>query len=67
MPKQDIIINEANRMLHRKGNELSKNAVTNSKDLRRFAMGLEKLAEKTWNYVHEYEEAEFNEKLKGRQ
>ncbi|MCM8889321.1 hypothetical protein L1A97_04530 [Listeria monocytogenes] len=66
MPKQDIILNEANRILHRKGNELSKNAATNSKDLRRFAMGLEKLAEKTWNYVHEYEEAEFNEKLKGR-
>lgn len=59
MTKQ-IIINEANSLLHRKSKELSKSIIKTPKDLERFAIGLDKLSKicgtiKTnWRRSNEY-------------
>ncbi|ELD8337035.1 hypothetical protein QJJ72_001539 [Listeria innocua] len=54
MTKQ-IIINEANRLLYRKGKELSKSIIKTQKDLERFAIGLDKLSQDMWDYKNELE------------
>ncbi|EDN7323717.1 hypothetical protein FHK07_12080 [Listeria monocytogenes] len=65
MQKQTIILNEANKKIHRKGTELANAAVSNSKDLQRFAMGLEKLSQDIWDYKHEMDQLDISNKLKG--
>ncbi|EAE4165039.1 TPA_asm: hypothetical protein GYJ08_05745 [Listeria monocytogenes] len=54
MTKQ-IIINEANSLLHRKSKELSKSIIKTPKDLERFAIGLDKLSQDMWDYKNELE------------
>lgn len=54
MTKQ-IIINEANSLLHRKSKELSRSIIKTPKDLERFAIGLDKLSQDMWDYKNELE------------
>ncbi|HAB0003810.1 hypothetical protein [Listeria monocytogenes] len=51
----EIIINEANSLLHRKSKELSKSIIKTPKDLERFAIGLDKLSQDMWDYKNEVE------------
>ncbi|WP_271004965.1 hypothetical protein [Listeria seeligeri] len=51
----EIIINEANSLLHRKSKELSKSIIKTPKDLERFAVGLDKLSQDMWDYKNELE------------
>ncbi|EOW0746978.1 hypothetical protein ACN2T2_002120 [Listeria monocytogenes] len=53
--KQQIIINEANSLLHRKAKELSHSMIKTSNDLERFAIGLDKLSQDMWDYKNELE------------
>ncbi|HBB5195096.1 TPA: hypothetical protein KBR39_002898 [Listeria monocytogenes] len=52
---EQIIINEANSLLHRKSKELSKSIIKTPRDLERFAIGLDKLSQDMWDYKNEVE------------
>ncbi|HDU7034226.1 TPA: hypothetical protein RF272_002950 [Listeria monocytogenes] len=52
---EQIIINEANSLLHRKSKELCKSIIKTPKDLERFAIGLDKLSQDMWDYKKEVE------------
>ncbi|WP_271006564.1 hypothetical protein [Listeria seeligeri] len=55
---EQIIISEANQVLQRKGKEFSKSIIKNTKDLERFAIGLDKLSQDLWDYKLELERSE---------
>ncbi|MBF2653946.1 hypothetical protein [Listeria seeligeri] len=60
---EQIIINEANQVLWRKTKELSKSMIKTPRDLERFAVGMDKLSQKMWDYKVELERLENDKKI----